>query len=633
MKHGFIKAAAATPEIRVADCVFNAARIKESITDAAVRGADILVLPELCVTGYTCGDLFYQTTLLEGAKNALDDIRAYTVGKKESGVLVFVGLPLTLGGRIYNVAAALKNGEILGLVPKSYLPNYNEFYDKRQFAAGKDFQGTVVLNGTEITVSSKLIFVCRELPELKVAAEICEDLWVMSPPSAIHAQAGATVIVNLSASNETVGKAEYRRSLVTGQSGRLLCAYIYASAGDGESATDIVFGGHNIIAENGKLLAESPLFENGMIISETDVYMLYSERTKFANYDEKSDGYTVKYFSLKKHETQLTRLYPKHPFVPDDSGELNSRAELILGMQAHALKKKLGQRFKALIGISGGLDSTLALLAASRAMTLLGRSQKDVLGITMPCFGTSDRTYGNACALAKALGIDFESIDITASVTQHLNDIKNRHDIDAKDAAYENAQARERTQVLMDVSNAVGGIVVGTGDLSELALGWCTYNGDHMSMYAVNSSVPKTLVKYLVKYEAVRLGGKTGEILRAILDTPISPELLPLKDGEIEQKTEDVVGPYELQDFFLYYFIRFGFSPDKLLRLAEMTFKDVYDKAVIKKWLKVFVKRFFANQFKRNCIPDGVKIGSVSLSPRGDWRMPSDAEPHLWQNF
>jgi NAD+ synthase (glutamine-hydrolysing) len=452
----------------------------------------------------------------------------------------------------------------------------------------------------------------------------------MSPPSVSHATAGATLIVNLSASDELIGKAAYRRSLVAGQSARLLCGYVYASAGDGESVADLVFSGHNLVAENGFILDESELFRNRMTLSEIDVKRLAYERSKFANYPSDASGYTVVPFSFEESKTELTREFSKNPFVPADDGELSSRAELILTMQAHALKSKLGQNFKAVIGLSGGLDSALALLVTVRAMKLANRPLSDVIAITMPAFGTSGRTLGNACSLASALKVNLSTIKIKSSVSGHLKDIAQFYNDGDKDLVYENAQARGRTYVLMDVANAVGGIVVGTGDLSEAALGWCTYNGDHMSMYGVNSSVPKTLVKYLVKYEAKRLGGITRGVLKAILDTPISPELTPPEDGEISQKTEEIIGPYELHDFFLYYFLRCGFSPDKILRIAIRAFGGEYTSGALAAWLQVFLKRFFNNQFKRNCVPDGVKIGSVSLSPRGDWRMPSEASYDEW---
>ena len=635
MRHGFIKVAAATPDIRVADCGYNAERIEAAIYGAASKGAQLLVLPELCITGYTCGDLFYQSALLDGARSALLRIAEYTKKPECSDILVFVGLPIASEHKIFNVAAAVKGGEILGLVPKSYLPNYNEFYDKRQFSSGKGVSLTVRLGGRELRLSDRMLFECESLRELTVAAEICEDLWVAAPPSSRHAEAGATLIVNLSASNETVGKYDYRKALVTGQSGRLIAGYVYASAGYGESTTDVVFSGHNIIAENARLLSQSKLFENGMIISEIDVSALRFERSKLFNYGGQEEtrpasGYTVIPFCFKERETLLTRAYDRHPFVPKDESQLEARAELILSMQAQALRKRLSQGFKAVIGLSGGLDSTLALLVAVRAVKLLERPPEDIIAVTMPCFGTTDRTYRNACGLAEAFKVKFASIDISKSVEGHLEDISAFHDKRLRDPAYENAQARERTQVLMDIANSSNGIVIGTGDLSEFALGWCTYNGDHMSMYAVNASVPKTLVRYLVGYEAKRLKGKTEKLLREIISTPVTPELLPSENGGIEQRTEEIIGPYELHDFFLYYTVRFGFSPDKVFRLAKYAFDGAYDRRTIKKWLTVFVERFFKNQFKRNCMPDGVKIGSVSLSPRGDWRMPSDASVKLW---
>ncbi|MDR3217357.1 MAG: NAD(+) synthase [Clostridiaceae bacterium] len=736
MKFGFVKVAAATPKIKLADTAANAVSIIREIDVAASADVKVLVFPELCITGYTCGDLFYQEVLLNGAVEALKRIAEHTALKCEhkhsqancgadtqtangcgaekhanvgadtqtanggvSDMLIFVGLPLRLDGKIYNVAAAVKGGEVLGFIPKKYLPNYNEFYDKRQFApadflsgsikdyvcgvaknsadgsakdyanknsvcdsaknsldgVAKDYACGVVKNSVEglaknsadgmakdyacgvakdpvfgAPVSDKLIFACASLPELKIAAEICEDLWVMSPPSVAHAAAGATVIVNPSASNELIGKAEYRRSLVAGQSARLLCGYVYASAGDGESVTDIVFSGHNIIAENGTVLNEAELFKNRLVISEIDVKRLVCERSKLAGYAADTTGYTVVPFDFELKDASLTRKFPKNPFVPADGDALNDRAELILTIQAHALKSKLGQRFKAVIGVSGGLDSTLALLVAVRSFGLLNRPLDGIVPLTIPCFGTTDRTLKNARALAKALGLKLGTVKINASVKSHLADISDYYDSSRTDVVYENAQARGRTYVLMDVANAAGGIVVGTGDLSEAALGWCTYNGDHMSMYGINSSVPKTLVKYLVRYEAKRLGGTAERVLNDILDTPISPELIPPENGEITQKTEDIIGPYELHDFFLYYLVRYGFSPDKILRIAAEAFKDDYKKETVAAWLDVFIKRFFANQFKRNCVPDGVKIGSVSLSPRGDWRMPSDAFPSNW---
>jgi NAD+ synthase (glutamine-hydrolysing) len=626
MEHGFIKVAAATPEIKVADCAFNADSIIKIMDECSDAGAKLTVFPELCITGYTASDLFFQDTLLNAALEALQKIAASCRGNDS---LVFVGLPLRKDGRIYNTAAVLSNGEILGFVPKTYLPNYNEFYEKRQFAGAGGENGIISVFGKNYPFGTKLIFQCREINELAVSAEICEDLWVMSPPSVSHAQAGASVIVNLSAGNETVGKAEYRRALVSGQSARLVCAYVYSDAGMGESTTDVVFSGHNIIAENGKILKESALFENGVIYSEIDVKYLAFERTKLANYRKASEGYQTIGFSLTLEKTELTRSFPRFPFVPSEDGALSQRAELILTMQSQALKKRVEhtRSDKLLIGVSGGLDSALALLVSVRAAKLAKKTESFVLGITMPCFGTTERTRGNSEKLAEALKIDFKTIDITAAVNSHLKDISHTG---AADTAYENAQARERTQILMDTANMTGGLVVGTGDLSELALGWSTFNGDHMSMYGVNSSVPKTLVKYLIRYEADRLGGKVKEILYDILDTPISPELLPPEDGAIAQKTEDIVGPYALHDFFLYYIVRMGFSPSKVFRIAKLSFQNDYSQTEIKKWLTVFIKRFFSQQFKRSCLPDGVKIGSVALSPRGDWRMPSDASASAW---
>lgn len=627
MKHGFIKVAAATPVIRVADCQYNTGAILAALTECADGGAKLIVFPELCITGYTCGDLFYQEALQKAALEALKKIVGATEGLD---ALVFVGLPVRAEGRIYNCAAAIAHGKLLGLIPKTYLPNYNEFYEKRQFCPAPEEDCEVEIFGEKVAFGTKQLFRCTNLPEFTVGCEICEDLWVMSPPSVAHAQAGATVIVNLSASNETVGKAEYRRQLVTGQSARLLCGYIYADIGDGESTTDLVFAGHNLIAENGKLLAETALFENRALFAELDVFSLAYERTKLANFVSNTRGYRRFDFTLSPADTVLTRTYQKYPFVPSEKAELASRAELILNMQARGLKKRLEHTGAktAVIGVSGGLDSALALLVAVRAFKLLGKQKRDILGITMPCFGTTDRTFNNSKKLMEALGVTFSKVDIGKSVTSHLKEIGHPG---GADTAYENAQARERTQVLMDTANLTGGMVVGTGDLSELALGWTTYNGDHMSMYGVNASVPKTLVRFLIRHEADKEGGALKEVLYDILDTPISPELLPPQDdGKIAQKTEELVGPYALHDFFLYYLVRMGFSPDKVCRLAKLSFADEFGSATIEKWLKVFVRRFFSQQFKRSCLPDGVKIGSVALSPRGDWRMPSDASAQVW---
>lgn len=623
MKFGFVKIAAFTPEIKVADVKFNAENIKKGIAAAEKAGAEILVFPELCITGYTCDDLFGYDTLLSGAKAALKDVAEYTKGKN---MLVFAGLPVKCGNLAYNVAAAVNDGKVLGFVPKTYLPNYNEFYEKRHFAPSPEQNTTVDFYGEKIPFGKNLIFCERENPRFTVAAEICEDLWAVTPPSVEHALAGARIIVNLSASDETVGKAEYRRNLVKSHSARIVSAYVYADAGRGESTTDLVFAGHDIIAENGSVLKESALFENGLIISEVDLDYIDFERTKLFNQPfAVENDYEKIYFSASAPAAELTREYRQTPFVPAVKAEVDSRAELILRMQAEGLKKRIehtGAK-SVVIGLSGGLDSTLALIVAVNAVKGLGRNLKDVIAVTMPCFGTTSRTFNNTLRLARAFGVTLKKIDISKSVTRHLKDIE--HEEGVLDVTFENAQARERTQVLMDLANMSGGMVVGTGDLSEVALGWSTYNGDHISMYGVNSSVPKTLVRHLVEYYAALSRGKLKAVLADILDTPVSPELLPPEDGVISQKTEDIVGPYILHDFFLYHFVRRGCSPAKIYYLAEKTFKGSFGGETVLKWLKIFVRRFFTQQFKRSCVPDGVKVGSVALSPRGDWKMPSDA--------
>ena len=628
MKDGFIKVACATPKLRVADVSYNAEEIVSLLRQANAHGVKILVFPELSLTGYTAGDLFYHETLLKGAEEGLGKIVAATEGLY---TLVFVGLPYVFRGHIYNVAAAVYDGKILALSPKTHLPNYNEFYEKRQFSPAPRGVLEAEICSQKTIFSTDILIASKELPDLKIAAEICEDLWVMDPPSVSHAKEGATVLVNLSASNEIIGKAEYRRRLVSLQSARLFSAYLYADAGAGESTTDMVFAGHNLIAENGKILAESEPFTYGLTITEIDVKSLVSERLKCAQDTESAGTHTTILISTPLSETTLTRTYPRLPFIPETDGD--KRFEYILSLQAHALAKRLEHTHSssAVIGISGGLDSALALLVSVRAKELLPEEQKSkftVYGITMPCFGTTNRTYKNAKRLTTALKAKCLKISIKTAVSKHLADIK--HPKDLFDVTYENAQARERTQVLMDFANGCNGLVVGTGDLSELALGWATYNGDHMSMYGVNCSVPKTLVKYLVDYEARRYGGVAESTLKDILDTPISPELLPSDGEKMTQITEDKVGPYELHDFFLYLFIRYAFPPEKIFRLAKLTFEGVYDDETIRKWLKTFLRRFFQQQFKRSCVPDGVKIGSVSLSPRGDWRMPSDACSAEW---
>ncbi len=629
MKYGFVKVAAATPRIRVADTRYNAEAIARMIGQAAEAGAELLVFPELCVCGYTCGDLFGQDVLQSGASEALLRVAQATEGKK---MLVFVGVPLRRGGVLYNCAAALCGGEVLGFVPKRHLPNYAEFYEKRNFQPYCGENTRVEWNGVSVPFGRKLLFRSRSMPEFTVAAELCEDLWVPAPPSVSHALAGANIIVNLSASDETAGKAAYRRLLVSAQSAKTVSGYVYADAGDGESTTDMVFAGHNMIAENGAVLAESELFCNGLTVSEIDVQRLAFERRRINTFYEPSasDGYEVIPFSAGGSGERLTRPVARLPFVPEEGAARSARAESILTMQAAGLKKRLEHTGAAcaVIGISGGLDSALALLVTVRAFKALGRDVRDIIAVTMPCFGTTGQTRENSLRLMKELGVTAREIGIAASVRAHFADIG--HEESVHNAAYENAQARMRMMVLMDIANDNGGFVVGTGDLSELALGWATYNGDHMSMYGVNASVPKTLVRYLIRHEAERLGGEAEKTLCAILETEISPELLPPEDGKIAQKTEELVGPYELHDFYLYHAIRWGEAPDKVYFLAKQAFGGEYDAKTLKKWLKNFYTRFFSQQFKRSCLPDGVKVGTVSLSPRGDWRMPSDASAALW---
>ena len=692
MKDGFIKVAAGTPNVQVADCEFNAAEIIKMVREMEAEGARVMVFPELCITAYTCGDLFWQENLLEEAKVQLMRIAEETA---DVDAIIFVGLPLEYKGKLYNVAAGLNHGEILGFVPKTYLPNYNEFYEARYFTSGEDVDGTVTIRRSEyglhhdeemtdedvefgleaepealeeedsfeeleeideepdyidedeteefdevdVPISSNILFICQEMPKLKIAAEICEDLWVPNPPSVGHAYHGANLIVNLSASDEVVGKDSYRKSLVSAQSARLLCGYIYATAGEGESTQDVVYGGHNLIAENGTILAESRRFVNGALYADLDIHRLDNERRRMTTCrfvpDLAPEGqdvfYNEVYFNAGRGVTPLTRKFDSRPFVPGIKEERERRCDEILNIQAMGLKKRLAHIHcqNAVIGLSGGLDSTLALLVTVRAFDMLGMPREKITAVTMPCFGTTDRTYNNACQLSECLGATLKEVNIREAVNLHFRDIG--HDPEVHDVTYENGQARERTQILMDIANQSGGIVIGTGDLSELALGWATYNGDHMSMYAVNASVPKTLVRHLVRYYADTCeDAKLSEILLDILDTPVSPELLPPKDGVISQKTEDLVGPYELHDFFLYYMLRWTFPPKKIFRLAQNAFAGEYDDETILKWLKTFYRRFFMQQFKRSCLPDGPKGGSVAVSPRGDLRMPSDACAKLW---
>ena len=629
MKNGFVKVAAATPDIRVADVEFNTQNIINAMEEAQKNGAKILVFPELCVTGYTCSDLFDHSVLLKASRKALLEIAENT---NDKDMLVFVGAPLEVNGKLYNVAAAMNQGEIIGFTTKTFLPNYGEFYEMRQFTPGPQTVREITFEGKKIPFGPQILFQAEGMEELVVAAEICEDVWSPVPPSIQAALEGATVIVNCSASDETIGKDTYRRALISGQSARLISGYIYANAGEGESTTDLVFGGHNIIAENGTILKESSRYVNEIIYSEIDLQRITGERRKNTTFQPLDEETLVRVpFTVEETKTFLTRVFPKKPFVPSDEQTRAQRCEEILTIQAMGLKKRLAHTNArtAVVGISGGLDSTLALLVTARAFDMLGRDKKDIIAVTMPCFGTTDRTYQNACEMSKKVGATLIEVPIADAVNIHFRDIG--HDPEDHSVTYENCQARERTQVLMDIANKTWGMVIGTGDLSELALGWATYNGDHMSMYGVNASVPKTLVRHLVKYAADDTKDEAlKNVLYDVLDTPVSPELLPPKDGDIAQKTEDLVGPYELHDFFLYFMLRFGYEPSKIFRIACMTFDGEYDKEIIFKWLETFCRRFFSQQFKRSCLPDGPKVGTVALSPRGDWRMPSDACVAVW---
>lgn len=631
MKDGFIKVAAATPKIKVADPAYNTEEILKIIDETEKNGASILVFSELTISGYTCGDLFLQQPLLTECKNQLLRIVKATENKS---MLVVVGCPIVIKQKLYNCAVVISDGSILGIVPKTHLPNYSEFYELRHFTSGEGLEEDLWF-GEEfgyVNVAVNQLFKCKEIPELVVACEICEDLWVPLPPSTYHAMAGATVICNPSASVETTTKESYRRSLVSNQSARLLAAYIYADAGEGESTQDVVYSGHHLICENGSVLAEAKRFTNEIIYADIDVQKLAAERRKMTSFPGgQTDDYFEQEFSLEVKENKITRTFPKAPFVPDNQDERDKRCDEILSLQSMGLKKRLEHTNckHAVVGISGGLDSTLAVLVTARAFDLLDIPRENLICVTMPCFGTTDRTYQNAISLIKELGATLKEVRIEKAVRQHFADIG--HDENNHDVTYENSQARERTQILMDMANQYNGMVIGTGDMSELALGWATYNGDHMSMYAVNCSVPKTLVRYLVLYYAETTENKKlSEVLMDVLDTPVSPELLPPVDGVISQKTEDLVGPYELHDFFLYYMLRFGFPKAKLYRMAKLTFDGVYDDETIKKWLDKFYWRFFSQQFKRSCLPDGPKVGSVAVSPRGDLRMPSDASPTAW---
>lgn len=623
MKNGFVKVAAATPEIRVNDTGFNSRNIIKQIFEADSAGAKAVVFPELCITGYTCGDLFLQESLIRRAKAALGEIVDET---KQLDILFAVGLPYLFGDKLYNAAAVCKGGRVLGIVPKSNIPNYSEFYEARHFST-VDGVYTENIFGYDVPFGSKLIFCANQCEYFKLACEICEDIWVPLPPSVKHAQNGASVIMNLSASDETVGKRDFRKMLLTAHTARTVSAYIYADAGEGESTTDLVFAGNNMICECGKVSAEAPLFDNKIIYAVIDVEKISLLRRRMNSFRAEHDAeYRRIYFDMKEERTALECSINAHPFVPSDGKRLESRCESIFAMQCAGLRKRLKHiGLKTVtVGVSGGLDSTLALLVTAKTFDSIGLDRKGIIAVTMPCFGTTDRTYNNSKKLAETLGVTLREVRIADSVIQHMKDIG--APLDEHDVTYENAQARERTQVLMDISNKTGGIVIGTGDLSELALGFATYNGDHMSMYGVNCSVPKTLVRYLVSYAADMYGGELREVLYDVLDTPVSPELLPPgESGAIKQKTEDIVGPYELHDFFLYNMIRYGFCKEKIQRMAEKAFENQYDAETVAKWLEMFCRRFYSNQFKRSAVPDGPKVGTISLSPRGDWRMPSDA--------
>lgn len=629
MRQGFIKAAAVTPKIKVADPHYNAKEISKGIEEAVRRGAKLIVFPELCLTGYTCGDLFLQELLLTQTREALSEVAAAT---EDSDALVFVGMPLVKRHKLYNVAAVLQDGELLAFIPKRHIPSYAEFYETRHFEPGSLEAEPFFYENREVPFGADILFQVDGVRGLTVGCEICEDIWAPESPATAHTLAGATVIVNLSASNETVGKDAYREMLVKSASARQIAAYVYCSAGEGESTQDLVFGGHNIIAENGVVLAQAKRFETGVIYTDLDIHRLSHERRRMSTYQgEKVREHRIVPVHMEEEETFLERHFSARPFVPDQPEEREKRCNEILSIQSYGLKKRCehtGCR-SAVLGISGGLDSTLALLVTVRAFDMLGLGRDKITSVTMPCFGTTDRTYDNACRLARLLGTTLREVDIKEAVNVHFRDIGQSGD--CHDVTYENGQARERTQVLMDIANQTGGLVIGTGDMSELALGWATYNGDHMSMYGVNVGVPKTLVRHLVRYYADTCKDEgLKALLLDILDTPVSPELLPPVDGVISQRTEDLVGPYELHDFFLYYMLRCGFEPVKVYRVARMAFAGIYDDDVILKWLKVFYKRFFAQQFKRSCLPDGPKVGSVALSPRGDLRMPSDASAAVW---
>lgn len=638
--YSFIRTAAAVPVLKVADCVYNTEEIIKLIDEASKKDVKILAFPELSITSYTCGDLFAQSTLIEYAEKSLEKIAEFS---KDKDMFITVGLPVCCDNQTFNCIAGISKGKILGLIPKTNLPNYSEFYEERWFSSADDLiSDEITICGQTVPIGSDILFTVENIKNLTIGIEVCEDLWSPIPPSSYQSIFGATVIINGSASNELATKHEYRRNLVAQQSSRCICGYIYSSAGTGESTQDTVFSGHSMICENGNMLSESKRFlrEGSLTIADIDLELLANDRKKNTSFmtqlrkNERPLFFRNIKFTMEENSIdEFYRTVKPAPFVPDNNAMLNERCEDIFNIQVTGLAKRITHtNSKSLVvGISGGLDSTLALLVAVKACDYLGIDRKNVHGITMPGFGTTDRTYNNALNLMKSLGVTVKEISIKDAAIQHFKDIG--HDINVHDVTYENTQARERTQILMDYANKEWGMVIGTGDLSELALGWATYNGDHMSMYGVNGGVPKTLVRVLVKWvaENENLGNNSAEILFDVLDTPVSPELLPPdKDGNINQKTEEIVGPYELHDFFLYYVVRFGFAPAKILFLAEKAFKGEYSRETLIKWIKNFYRRFFAQQFKRSCLPDGPKVGTISLSPRGDWRMPSDACGRIW---
>ncbi len=627
MNFGFVKVGAAAIDVSIADCRHNTERIIEAVNNAVNIGIKVLCFSELSITGYTCADLFYQTALIRAAERSITEIAEASHGKD---IIFAVGLPIEHRGRLYNCAAVIYNGSILGIVPQTHT---DSAYVSRYFAKSPAENDKIIIGGKEVPFGNKLIFNCENIHHLAIAVEICEDLWKSNSPSENLTANGATIMLNLAADGETIGKSEYRRTLVTAQSSKLTCAYVYAGAGEGESTQDAVFAGHSLICETGSLLTESKLFENTLISTDIDLQRIIHDRSKYHVPQNTDTDYSFISFAFTDTTNKTERKIARSPFVPQNADRRNEVCAEALAIQAVGLKKRI-QHTKAksvVIGVSGGLDSTLAIIAAAKAMDMCGRPRTDIIAVTMPCFGTTARTKSNAEKLCECLGVTLRTVDISEAVKVHFRDIGQSET--NYDVTFENAQARERTQVLMDISNQTGGFVLGTGDLSELALGWATYNGDHMSMYGINASIPKTLIRHIVKFAAdtAREEG-LSEILKSILDTPVSPELLPPENGDISQKTENIVGPYDLHDFFLYYIVRYGFTPSKILYLANIAFKGEFEHAVIKSWLKIFIRRFFAQQFKRSCLPDGPKIGTVSLSPRGDWSMPSDAIAAEWLN-